>query len=137
MSAALFIVLERQISGLDAYVDGKTLSRVEESLDRLANQLGVTPLMAFFSVDPAEGAAFLAELEAQADGGAEPIELPEEEWFSANEGLQTGNALLEHLAEHPVAVREADAVISDLREFQCVLQRAADEGVRWHLAVDS
>ena len=101
MGVALFIVLERPISGLDSYVNGKALSWAEESLDGLANQLGVTPLMAFFSVDPAEGAEFLDELGAQE------------------------------------AVVDADAIISDLREFQCVLQRAADEGVRWHLAVDS
>ena len=140
MSAALFIVLERQISGLDSYVNGKALSWAEESLDGLANQLGVTPLMAFFSIDPAEAAETfaetLAELGEPKDGAAEPSEFPEEEWFSAEEGLQTVNALLAHFAEHPRAVRDADAVISDLREFQAVLQRAGNEGVRWHLAVD-
>ena len=95
--------------------------------------------MAFFSMNPAEAAETLAELRAELgepETESEPMEFPEEEWSSAEDGLQTVNALLEHLAKNPGAIRETETVISDLCDFQRVLQRVADEGVRWHLAVD-
>ena len=72
MSTAYFIVLEREIKGLDTAMDGKSLSHEIESLDAVARELGVRPLSEFFSADPEQAADFM-----QAEGiDAAGTELP-------------------------------------------------------------
>ena len=83
MSAAYFIVLERKIDGLDAMMNGKSLSKHMKLLDQAAGELDVTPLSEFYSIDPEQAAEFWA------DEGIEPgdIKLPPLEQFSAQAGL--------------------------------------------------
>jgi hypothetical protein len=131
MGVALYIVPEREVPGLDAFVNGKALGH-SEYLDRLAAQAGVHPLMEFFSQDPAEAEAFIEE---------EAVEPPHEgfapeQWFEAEDGLRTVRGLLSYLESNPAAVPESAAVVEDLREFESVLSRLASEQVRWHLAID-
>ncbi|MGC1276376.1 MAG: hypothetical protein WBC44_21955 [Planctomycetaceae bacterium] len=135
MGAALYVVFEKDIPDFDAFVNGKALSAAERPLERVANQLGVTPLMSFFSIDPQEAADFLDE-EMLDEQGEESIDVPPEQWFDAGLGLKTVRALRQHLRDDPQVVRNAEAVLSDLDEFEAVLQRAEAAGVRWHLAVD-
>ncbi len=71
MSAALFIVPEREVPGLDVFVNGKALGHAKE-LDGLAERAGVHPLMDFFSVDPESAAAFCEEAGADAPKAAFP-----------------------------------------------------------------
>ena len=128
MSSALYIVPEREIPGFDHSVNGKALAGSEQ-LDELAERAGVKPLMAFFSQDPEEAEGFLeAEGIEMPPGG-----LPDEQWFSPEEGLATVRALLQHLG---TAVPDAPAIAADLRGFESVLSRLATKGLRWHLAVD-
>jgi hypothetical protein len=132
MGSALYIVLERDIPGVDALaVDGRALSCAADELDLLANRLGLKPLMEFFSMDPAEAGAWLEDV-----GGLDGLDVPDETWFEAAEGLQTVDPLLAHLANNPKDISESDRVLVDLRAFQSVLQRASAERVRWHLVVD-
>ena len=116
MGAALYIVLEKQIEGFDPFVSGKALSREEEELDAIARDLGVTPLMDFYSA---------SEEEAEEFG----LEAGPETWFTAEQGLATVNALLAH-------IKDKDAVAADLQEFARVLEETREHQVRWHLAVD-
>ncbi len=48
MGVALFIVAEREVEGLDVFVNGKALARCDD-LDRLAIAAGVRPLMDYLS----------------------------------------------------------------------------------------
>jgi hypothetical protein len=133
MSTALFIVPEREVPGLDVFVNGKALGHCKpRHLERLAKQAGVRPLMGFFSQDPEEAAAFCE------DAGAEPPEggFPAEEWFPAEEGLTTVRGLLTSLRAHPAEVPNSSGLIEDLERFESVLGGLASEGVGWHLAVD-
>ena len=59
MGAAYFIVLEREIDGLDTGIDGKSLSQQIDTLDQAARDLGVRPLSEFFSIAPEEAANFM------------------------------------------------------------------------------
>jgi hypothetical protein len=131
MGVALFIVPEREIPGLDVFVNGKALGHSKE-LDRLAERAGVSPLMEFFSENPESAAAFCE------DAGGDPPEegFPAEEWFPAEDGLTTVRGLLSYLEANPTEVRDSSALIEDLKEFESVLSRLASEGVGWHLAVD-
>jgi hypothetical protein len=132
MSAALYIVLERNESGLDTFVDGKALSRAESELKALALALHVTPLMDFFSVNPQD---LLAEVEGLgADISDDAV--PSEEWFSAEEGLKTVRQLLQHVDANPTSVPSGPEVANELTGFSHVLEEAQKRGLRWHLAVD-
>jgi hypothetical protein len=123
MSAALYIVVENKPEETDVFVNGKALAGAEDRLVAAAQKLGVPELMSFFSQDPEEAADFM-------DTDA----LPEEQWFRPNDGLRTIRALLAHFA---ASAKTGDAaIVSDLREFETVLQRLQEAQLRWHLAVD-
>lgn len=136
MGVALFIAPERDVAGLDTFVDGKALAHARD-LDGLARAAGVRPLMEFFSQSPDDLLSFLGE---EGDDGElhlpEGFTAPPEEWFDAAAGLESVRGLLGHLAAHPEGVRSLDRVIEDLRQFEEVLAALAREGVRWHLGVD-
>ena len=129
---ALFVAFERDIPDFDPYVNGHALSDSERKLERIAKELKVTPLMNFFGQNPEEAAAFIE------DEGGDPdeIDIPDEAWFDATDGLRTIETLLEHLGTNPDALPNTDGVISELKEWQTVLKRAAADGIGWHLEVE-
>jgi hypothetical protein len=126
MGAALYIVLERQVPGLDTMIDGKMLSKAEKPLAEAATRLGVRPLMEFFSMSPEEAGDFL-EVE-----GLDDVTVPAEQWFPAEDGLRTVQAFLGELGNSS-ELRNAK---EDLLGFERVLKEAQKNGIRWHLAVD-
>ena len=132
MSAALYIVLERDGPEIDSHVDGKALSRNEEALSRLAAELGVTPLMSFFSMSVRDLQADASDLGVEIDVG----DAPAEQWFEAADGLRTVRALVSHLEHDQEAVAKPERVLSDLRAFADVLMKADATRIWWHLAVD-
>jgi len=121
MGAAFYIALEKEIDGLDTMMDGKMLSRHIESLDSVAQKLGVRPLTEFISMDADALASIVGD---DADG----IEIPPLQHFSAQDGLVTVRALLPR--------PEAQPAIQDLKDCERILSTAAQHGVGWHLQVD-
>jgi hypothetical protein len=132
MSAAIYIVLARDVPGIDNCASGKALSRAEHVLTPLAHELSVRPLMDFFSMSTEDYAAQAEEFSLPL-GSEGP---PDEEWFTADEGLRTVRALLAHVDAHPEAVEAPGRVLDDLRDFADVLEAAREHGTRWHLGVD-
>lgn len=127
MSVAWYIVLEREIPGFDHAVNGKALAKAGDQLEALAKDNKLPTLISFFSISPDELAGFAAD-----HGVALEQQASQEKWFSAEDGLNTINALLD--AKH---IRKLDVrVVSDLQEFKTVLETAKRNGVGWHLAVD-
>lgn len=124
MGAAYFIVLEREIDGLDTMIDGKLLARTAEALDAIAPQLGVRPISEFISIDPKQAAEFM-DGEGMDVG---EIELPPLKQFPAQDGLATVRAMLSR--------PEAQPAIQDLKDCERILSVAAQHGVGWHLEVD-
>src|SRR5947208_3470498 len=125
MGAALYIALEKKIQDVDTIIDGKMLSKAEKHLAKAAKRAGVRPLMEFFSVSADEAADLLGDDVAG-------IDIPAAQWFSAEEGLRTVDALL---AEADASTR-LRAAKDDLLGCQRVLREAQKHGVRWHLAID-
>jgi hypothetical protein len=82
--------------------------------------------MDFFSMSPDD----VAEFVEPADVGPQH----EERWHSPEAGLATVRALL----KHGVAAQEGlpEGVQEDLVEFERILSKAGERGLRWHLAVD-
>ena len=133
MAASLYIVVEGEDPGFDIFVNGHALARNEDALERLAERLKVNSLLDFFSADENSMALLLEQ------GAGNPEwarHLPEPQWFSPGAGLETVDALLEFLHEAPTALgSETAAAISELREYERVLRKTAERGLRWHLAV--
>jgi hypothetical protein len=133
MGVALYVALEKVVPGFDASsVCGKFLAKAQTSLDSIAKQQGITPLEEFISTAPEDLLAFLED-----EGGVpEGVEIPPEEWFEPSEGLTTVRGLLHHLRHDPSAIRHARDVCDDLEAAARLLAAAAEQGVRFHLAVD-
>ena len=133
MAASLYIVVEGDDPGYDIFVNGQALARNEDSLERLAEKLGVRPLLDYFSADENSMALLLEQ------GAGNPEwarNLPEPQWFSAPEGLGTVGTLIDFLAANPAALgSETQPVLSELREYERVLRKTAEHDLRWHLAV--
>jgi hypothetical protein len=133
MAASLYIVVEGEDPGFDIFVNGHALARNEDALERLAERLKVRPLLDFFSADENSMALLLEQ------GAGNPEwarHLPEPQWFGPGAGLATICALLEFLIGSPTALgSETAAVLSELREYERVLNKTAERALRWHLAV--
>lgn len=132
MAASLYIVVEGEDPGYDIFVNGHALARHEDALDRLATRLRVKPLLDFFSADQ-NSMALLLE---QGTGNPEwARNLPEPQWFPAVEGLASVRAMIAFLSGTPAAFgSETVLVVNELREYERVLQKTSDRGLRWHLA---
>ena len=134
MSLAWYISVEREISGLDTFVNGKSIAHVsEKKLAAIVGKLGIRPLTDFFSASPDE----VADLVGESWGDAGEIAgMPEEQWFSAKEGLDTVRPLLAYLREKEGELDRQEYIVSDLEEYERILDVLAEEGVRWHLSID-
>ncbi len=133
MAASLYIVVEGEDPGFDIFVNGHALARNEDSLERLAESIHVTPLLQFFSADENSMCILLEQ------GSGDPEwarHLPQPQWFDPADGLVTIRALIEFLTSTPVSFgSETLPVLSELREYERVLLKAAKYKLRWHLAV--
>jgi hypothetical protein len=133
MSASLYIVVEGEDPGFDTFVNGQALARNEDALERLAERLSVEPLLEFFSADRNSMAVLLDQ------GAEEPARthhLPQPQWFAPADGLRTIRSLLDFLAMSPAALgTDTEAVARELREYETVLRKTCQRGLRWQLAV--
>ena len=128
----MYIVVEGEDPGFDIYVNGRALARQEAAVERLAHTLGVKPLLEFFSADENSMALLIEE------GAGNPDllhRLPPPQWFRPEDGLISVQELISALEQEPRRLgKESAAVLSELMEYQRVLRKAADRGLRWHLA---
>src|SRR5947209_10097843 len=133
MAASLYIVVEGEDPGFDIFVNGHALARNEDALERLAGRLNVRPLLDFFSADENSMALLLEQ------GAGNPEwahHLPKPQWFEPASGLVTICALIDFLASSPAALgSETAPALSELREYERVLRKAANRNLKWHLAV--
>jgi hypothetical protein len=133
MSASMYIVVEGEDPEFDIFVNGQALARNEDALERLAERLSVPPLLEFFSADRNSMALLLD----QGAGNPEWTQnLPQPQWFHAEDGLRTIRCLLDFLAMAPAALgSDTEMVARELREYETVLKKTSLRGLRWHLAV--
>jgi len=133
MAASLYIVVEGEDPGFDIFVNGHAIARNEDALDRIAAQLHVKPLLDFFSADHNSMVLLLEQGVGNPDWAHH---LPEPQWYPAQDGLDSVRTLTEFLTHNPTALgSETIPVLNDLREYERVLRKSSDRGLRWHLAV--
>lgn len=132
MAASLYIVVEGEDPGFDIFVNGHAVARNEDALERLAATLHVDPLLNFFSADENSMALLLDQ------GSIDPNwarNLPLPQWFEPAEGLRTVRALIDFATSAPAAFgSETLPVLFELREYERVLEKSRERGLRWHLA---
>lgn len=133
MAASMYIVVEGEDPGFDTYVNGRLMARHEDALELLALQLGVRPLIEFFSADENSMSLLIEE----GAGNRELLRsLPPPQWYSPADGLVTVRALVKALDEDTQQLgTEGEMVLSELLEYEQVLKKTCDRKMRWHLAV--
>lgn len=133
MAACMYIVVEGEDPGYDTFVNGRALARFEGAVERLALEVGVKPLLEFFSADETSMALLIEE------GAGNPDllpRLPPPQWFRPEEGLKSVEALLGALETDPHLLgSESSLVQTELAEYAAVLRKTVQRGLRWHLAV--
>ena len=131
MGAAYFIVLDNKEPGFDPFVNGKAFSREAKHLSKIARSLGLKTPDEYFSVGGEEAKAMAEEF-----GVEDEVNVPLEQWFDVAEGLAWVRHLRAHVQANSTSVQDAQAVLSDLAEFEQVLLKAKEIGAKWHLSVD-
>ena len=133
MAASMYIVVEGEDPGFDIFVNGRSLARHEDALERLAIRLGVRPLIEFFSADENSMSLLIEE------GAGNPElmrRLPPPQWYAPGDGLATVQALVEALKDDPQQLgTEGPQVLTELEEYAKVLEKTMRTELRWHLAV--
>jgi hypothetical protein len=107
-------------------------NHIIETLEAVANQLGVKPLEEFSKMPdlPTEQAmALMFTGWDEETWGPEPDDL----WHDAAEGLATVRAIRQYLREHPKTIRSGKR---ELGEFEKALESASQLGVRFHCYFD-
>jgi hypothetical protein len=132
MGAGWYVALEREVPGVGGLLphNGKALLFAQHHLEEIARRLGLTPLKAFFSSDPAALAAYLNEQGIASD----PDELADETWFDPDDALPTVRRLLESLADPPIGLGQIERVRTDLEAMEAALIAADAAGVQFHIA---
>jgi hypothetical protein len=129
----MYIVVEGEDPGFDIFVNGHALARNEDALEKLAERLGIKPMLEFFSADENSMALLLEE------GAGDPEwakTLPPPQWYTPEDGLRTIATLLDFLRDAPTSLgTDTIAVIAELEEYERVLRKTAARRLRWHLAV--
>jgi hypothetical protein len=103
--------------------DGKSLARAMESLNRLAQELGVAPLEAFMGQAMDDIAAMLGE-EIEREGGRDGAA----QWFAPEQGINSLAALIQAIKADPKRVKSAKSVIDDLESYSDALETAQKAG---------
>jgi hypothetical protein len=133
MAASMYIVVEGDDPGYDIYVNGRMLAQHEGAVEHMAARLGVRPLLDFFSADENSMALLIEE------GAGNPDllpRLPPPQWYAAEDGLHTVEALVAALEDDPQQLgSDGVLLLQELREYANVLRKTAERGLRWHLAV--
>jgi hypothetical protein len=129
----MYIVVEGEDPGFDIFVNGRSIARHEDALERLALSLGVRPLIEFFSADENSMSLLIEE----GAGNQELIKkLPPPQWYTGAAGLDTVEALVDALREEPHLLgTEGPQVFEELQEYETVLRKTNERQMRWHLAV--
>jgi hypothetical protein len=131
MAGGWYVLLERDVPGLDISADGgKSLLYFHRQIDDLSARLQLPPISGFFRPDRAGVLAYLQEQGVEPD----PDALPDEDWFEPEDGLDTVRGLLDQLRADPTSAPSGEKLIGELEEIERILGAAEREGVRFRLS---
>ncbi len=129
----MYIVVEGEDPGFDIFVNGRALARYVDEIEKLALSLKVRPLIDFFSADETSMSLLIEEGAGSQTAGRT---LLPPQWYFGSEGLETIEALIVALRDEPHKLgTEGPQVLEELEDYQRVLRKTEERGLRWHLAV--
>lgn len=132
MGVAYYISTEKELPEIDSVIDidGKSIARISDFLEKekIYESLAVKPLEEFFGDDVSE---FLDDVDDEHDS-----DIGGEQWFSAEDGLTTVNALIGYIEAHKSAIPSADDVLVDLSDMLKILTVCKEHNSKWYLAMD-
>ena len=131
MGVAYYLVFERPAS-FDTFVDGKALAGAEVALEKLCKKLKVRPLSHFAYVSDEEFGDLLGDEDSPL--GSDSAE--ESKWFDPTELLETVQALIGSLQANQKSVPNSPAVLADLRQYEAVISKAREAGLRFRISID-
>ena len=128
MGMALYIVLDNEEPGFDAFVNGKAIAKEGKKLDAISKRLGIPKFDEFISMSSEDLEGVLGD----------EVDIPPQDvkWFTADEGLSFVQALSDHIRANPASVKDQKAVLEDLAEYAEVLGKVKAIGAKWHLNID-
>ena len=143
MGAAFFIVLNSEDPGFDTSVDGKALSRHSVRINSVAAKLRLKALEEYSSQSHEDARAMMASLmglenedDLPPDAQETLANMPPEQWYDADQGIEYAKQMADHIRQNPQAVKDADAVLYDFDSMLTVLKKAKEHKLKWHLQVD-
>jgi hypothetical protein len=131
MGAAYYIVLDNPDPGFDPFVNGKAVAHEAERISIVASSLGLKTPDDYVSMSVDEAAAMAEDFDLGDD-----VQAPAEQWFNADDGLDWVARLRAHIQSDAKSMKDAEAVLSDLAEYERVLSQAKSIGAKWHFSVD-
>jgi hypothetical protein len=133
--SSYFVVLQDEIDEIDSYVALKTLTKAASKLKEIAEDIGVSPLSGFVFGDERDREDYedIAENEGwdYSPGGGKG-----DEWFDADEGLDTVRALLGYIESDPESLKRPKAATEELKALEAVLEAARDAGTKFRFEFD-
>jgi hypothetical protein len=133
MGISYFVTLDDQEPDASTPMDGKALAQHADQLQQICDELGLPALEDFISYSAEEASVMMDDLDEE---GFLELDLPEESWFRAEEGLEVVRALQHYLADQPDIVANPDQVLADLASMEKILLDAQSRGAQWKLQVD-
>ncbi|MEY4563195.1 MAG: hypothetical protein RLZZ618_2472 [Pseudomonadota bacterium] len=130
MGVAYYIALDLDDVSLDG-INGKYVAKAMDELTDLADELGIQSLESFMGQSAADFSDLIGE-----DIEVDDAEIGDATWFEPLDGIATIDALVSALAEDPKRIKGAASVQEDLADYKRALEKAAEAGARWHLAID-
>jgi hypothetical protein len=135
MGAAYFIVLDNPKPKFDPFVNGKSLSQEAKKLAKICDTLGIKQLDDFISYSPEEARGMMEDMGVDEET-IEATELPDQQWFKPDEGLEVVAKLVAHIEANPKSVKDAKAILAELAEYTDVLTKAKKAKMKFCLQVD-
>lgn len=132
MSGAYYIVLDVPDPGFDTYVNGKFLAHHSSALNKICQKIGLRKFDDYVS-QALEDARIMIE---EHGGDPDSIDIPDEKWFSVEEGIEFVTRLSSHIEAHSDSIKDAEKILSDLQEYSQVLEQCKRIQAKWHLDVD-
>jgi hypothetical protein len=132
-----YLVFQDDLDDADPYVELKSVAKAASKLTEIAEEIGVTPLRAFVFGDD-RGRDDLDDIaENEGWGGADYSHAASgDEWFDANDALDTIRALMGYIESDPSVLKRPKATMEELRKLEETLETAMQAGVRFRLELD-
>lgn len=130
MGVAYYIELDNPELDIDD-INGKSVARAMEELTALSEELGVESLESFMGQSMEDFSDLIGEeieMEEGVDGAAT--------WFDPQEGIVAIDALIAELSRNPKRFTDSAGILEDLNDYKSALEKAAEAGAKWHLAID-